>query len=106
LNRQYQSLYAIGKVTKAFGVKGEVVVRPMTASPARFRKLKDVFIGKDASGTHKLAVEYARVEPRGVRLKFTEVQGRTDAENIVGSLIFVDEWSRRRERTSFTISWD
>ncbi|HCV44216.1 MAG TPA: 16S rRNA processing protein RimM [Bacteroidetes bacterium] len=94
MNRQHQTLYAIGKVSKAFGVRGEVVVRPMTESSARFKKLKDAYLGREERDVHKLNVEYARVDPKGVRLKFAETQNRTEAESLVGSLIFVDEQHR------------
>ena len=94
MNRQHQTLYAIGKVSKAFGVKGEVVVRRMTESPERFKKLKHVYLGEEESKTQKLTVEYARVDPKGVRLKFAETQDRTDAEALVGALLFVDEQHR------------
>jgi 16S rRNA processing protein RimM len=94
LSLEHQTLYAIGKVSKAFGVKGEVVVRPMTESPARFKKLKDIFLGREETDAHKLTVEYARIDARGVRLKFAETENRTEAEGLVGSLIFVDEQHR------------
>lgn len=94
MSRHHQTLYAIGKVSKAFGVRGEVVVRPMTESPARFKKLKDVYLGREESDAHRRTVEYANIDARGVRLKFAETVNRTEAERLVGSLVFVDEEHR------------
>ena len=91
MSRHPQSLYAIGKVEKTFGIKGEVIVRPMTESPDRFRKLKRAYLGRQESDVNTLTVEYARVNSRGVRLKFLEIPDRTRAEEVVGSLIFVNE---------------
>ena len=86
-----ETLYAVGKVEKAFGIKGEVIVKPMTESPDRFRKLKRAYVGKREQDARKVTVEYARVDARGVRLKFVEAPERTSAHALVGSLIFVDE---------------
>lgn len=94
MSRKQPVLYAIGKVSKAFGLKGEVIIRPMTESPARFKKLKRVFLGRDEGETKEITVEYARVDARGVRLKFVDVPDRTSVEPLVGSLIFVDEEHR------------
>ena len=92
--RKSQTLYAIGKVSKAFGIKGEVVVKPMTENPARFKKLKQVHVGRRSDETSVCMIEHVQVEPRGVRLKILGTSDRTGAEKFVGSLIFVDEEQR------------
>lgn len=89
-----RTLYAVGKVEKAFGIKGELIVKPMTESPARFKKLKQAYLGRQENEVRKLNVEYARVDARGVRLRFLEAQDRTSASALVGSLIFVNESQR------------
>ena len=89
-----QTLYAIGKISKAFGIKGEVVVKPMTENPARFKKLKQVHIGRRSDETNVCTIEYVQVEPRGVRIKFLGTIDRTSAEHFVGSLVFVGEEQR------------
>jgi 16S rRNA processing protein RimM len=94
LSRSSQTLYAIGKVTKAFGIKGEVVVQPMTESVARFKKLKRVFLGRQGSETVECKIECAQTEARGVRLRFEKCTDRTSAEALVGYLLFVDEEQR------------
>lgn len=86
-----QALFAVGQITKAFGIKGEVVVRPMTASPERFKRLKRVFIGNAPDNVKEVAVEYAKVEDRGVRVRFHDLTDRTSVERFVGALLFVDE---------------
>lgn len=86
-----RSLVAIGKIVKAFGIRGDVVILPMTDNIARFKKLKRVFVG--ASGTAALEMQIAamQIEQRGVRLRFANAPDRTAAEKLVGSLLFVDE---------------
>jgi len=88
------SLYAIGRVVKAFGIKGEVVVQPMTDSVSRFKKLKRVFVGLDEAGAREVAVEFVRMGTRGVRIKLHSIESRSAAEECVGSLLFVDEADR------------
>jgi 16S rRNA processing protein RimM len=81
-------------VTKAFGIKGEVVVQPMTESVARFKKLKRVYVGKQGGETVEHKIECAQAEARGVRVRFEDCTDRTRAEALVGSLLFVDEEQR------------
>jgi len=85
------TLYAVGKLVKAFGIKGEVVVLLMTENPARFQKLKQVYVGRTEAEAQKLRIEYARVDARGVRVKFGGKPDRTSVEELIGSLVYVDE---------------
>ena len=91
-----RALYAVGKVVKVFGIRGEVVVQPMTDSLERFKKLRTVFVGRDDDNAVASEVEHVRVESRGVRLKFAGTNDRTAAGRFVGSLIFVGEADRVR----------
>jgi 16S rRNA processing protein RimM len=87
-------LFAVGEFVKAFGIRGEIVVRPMTDSVQRLGKLQKVFVGPSAETARETAVEYTRVERRGVRVKLLHVDDRVAAERIVGALLFVDERNR------------
>jgi 16S rRNA processing protein RimM len=89
-----QTLFAIGKVSKAFGLRGDIVVTPMTENPARFKKLKHIFLGRRPDQVSKFTVQRVHVEQRGVRVKLVETPDRTSAERLTGSLMFVDEEQR------------
>jgi len=90
-------LYAVGKVVKAFGIKGEVVVESMTSAAGRFKALKSVFVGRNDRDVESSTVEYVRVEGRkGVRVKLSSVQSRNDAELLVGAYVFVQKNDRVR----------
>jgi 16S rRNA processing protein RimM len=89
-----ESFLTIGTIVKAFGIRGEIVVRAYTDSTARFRRLKEVYLGPDAAASAPRRVERAAVETRGVRLKLAGIDDRTAAEMLVGSLLFVDERHR------------
>ena len=82
---------AIGKVVKVFGLRGEVIVSPMTDNVARYKKLKQVFLGANETGAVEVDVASIHIQPRGVRLKLAHVSDRNAAEAIIGDLLFVKE---------------
>lgn len=86
-----RTLLAVGKIVKAFGVRGDIAILPMTDNPGRFKKLKRVFVGRNDTDVHETAAVAAVVDTRGVRLRLAGVNTRTDAEKLVGALLFVDE---------------
>lgn len=86
-----RSLIAIGKIIKAHGIRGDLVILPMTNNPARFKKLKNVFVGATQSSVRETSVSDVAVESRGVRLRLDVASDRTAAELLVGCLLFVDE---------------
>jgi len=91
-----RELLAVGRIEKAFGIKGEVIVDPMTDSPDRFRTLKRIYIGAVDADVRESAIERSSAEPRGVRVKLKGIETRTQAEHIVGFLLFIDETNRIR----------
>lgn len=89
-------LFAIGKIVKAFGILGDVIVRPMTGAPARFRTLKRVYLGASPLAVQEKRIEYASVGLRGVRLRLKGVTDRTAAAELRGLFLFVDVQRRLR----------
>lgn len=89
-------LYAVGRIVKAHGVKGEIVVQAMTNSLQRFVKLKRAFIGRVSKDVRPVRIENASVGGRGVRVKLAEINDRTTAEGLRGEIIFVDKEERIR----------
>jgi 16S rRNA processing protein RimM len=90
------TLYAVGRVVKAFGIKGEIIVRPLTSSPDRFRRLRSVLVGKNEATTVPAKIDLAYIGQRGVRLKLATTSTRTEAEKLVGAFLFVDRRDRLR----------
>ena len=86
-----RQLVAVGMIVKGFGIRGHVVVQPMTDMPARFSRLKTVWMGKDTHHVTRQGVELAVIEPRGVRLKLEGIDDRTAADALRGTLLFVAE---------------
>jgi 16S rRNA processing protein RimM len=89
-------LYAVGTIVKAIGIAGEVAVQPMTDFPARFRKLRVLWMGGDSGSAAETVVEKAVVSPRGIRLKLKGIDDRNAAERIRGKILFVDEAHRAK----------
>ncbi len=86
----------MGSIVKAFGVHGEVVIRPMTDSPARFRALKKVLLGDRHGNVRPCLLKHVSIDPRGVRAKLEGIDTRTAAEAIVGSILYVEPAARVR----------
>jgi len=84
-------LMAVGAIVKAIGVRGEVIVKPMTDFPGRLRRARTLWVGADTHGVREMRVERVAVAPRGIRLKLGGIGDRTAAEALRGSILFIDE---------------
>jgi 16S rRNA processing protein RimM len=96
-----EGLIAIGRIVKAFGVHGDVVVKSMTDDPERFTETHRVFLGRygDAiAGTgsvvEETTIESVQIDGRGVRLHLASVPDRTAAEKSVGLLVMIPNEER------------
>lgn len=91
-----RDLVAVGSIVKAFGIKGELVVEPLTDVPERFRSLRRVYLASEAAargaeGGDAVVTEVTAVtiEPRGIRMKVACAPDRTAAEGLVGLLVMI-----------------
>jgi 16S rRNA processing protein RimM len=94
LSPDVRELLAIGRIEKAFGVKGELIIDPMTDSTVRFQHARSVFLGRKDSDVREGTIEHVSVDRRGVRAKLRGVDTRTSAEALVGLLVFVNRANR------------
>ncbi len=79
----------IGQVVKAQGLSGEVKVKPLTDDPARFAKLTQALVKRDA-GFVPVAVEYVREHQDFVYLRLDGAADRDQAEAQRGWELYVD----------------
>jgi 16S rRNA processing protein RimM len=86
-----QKLLAVGSVTKPFGIKGDLIVQPLTDVPGRFRARRRVHMGRDDKTTESRVIEQAVADGRGVRLKLKGIDNRTAAEKVRGHILYVEE---------------
>jgi 16S rRNA processing protein RimM len=89
-DRQRQFI-AVGSIAKAHGVRGEVVIRLLTDSSARFRGLKRAWLGATDRSAVEVTIEHADIQTRGVRMKLSTINSREEAEQSRGQLLFVEE---------------
>jgi 16S rRNA processing protein RimM len=87
---------AVGRIVKAFGIKGEVVVEPLTDDPERFRKLRRAYLGGSPEKTTQVTVTVGPIEPRGIRLRIGGVEDRATAGRLAGKYLFVSPQERLR----------
>lgn len=89
-----RSLYAVGRVIKPFGIRGDLVVQAMSGVPNRFQNLRSVLVGDSAESAIPSLVERSEIGPHGMRVKLSCANTRSEAEEMVGSMIFVEEKDR------------
>lgn len=74
----------IGEIIKAQGIKGEIKVKPLTDDPARFAKLKILYISGVPHRTEAMRID------RFVYIKLAGVDDRNAAQQLVGKTIDID----------------
>lgn len=80
---------AIGKISGAFGIKGEVKIVRWTDSLERFGLLKSVWVGVDSGNARQFVVEGARNAGKSVALKLSSVETRSAAEQLTNQLVLI-----------------
>lgn len=84
-----KELLAVGLVTRAHGVKGEVAVRPLTEVESRFQPGSILLLGP--AGERVLTVGSVRGPHHGrLLVRFREVSGRDEADALRGQPLLVD----------------
>jgi 16S rRNA processing protein RimM len=76
----------VGKITRPFGIKGEVRVLPITDDPARYVDMNAVYIG---GHKRRVALEYAKVGNRYVIVKLEGCDAVEDADRLRDELLYV-----------------
>lgn len=86
------ALAIVGLIRNAQGIRGEVVIEPLTDAPdAVFASGRRVFAGAQVGSRaedRSLTVESSRPFKGGVMVKFNEVTSRNDAELLRGLYLF------------------
>ncbi|MFR1565990.1 MAG: ribosome maturation factor RimM [Christensenellales bacterium] len=75
----------IGQIVKAVGIRGEIKIKPITDDPARFRRLKIVYI---KSKPYK--IESCRFDGDYVVFKLSGISDRNAAEELRNFFIEID----------------
>ncbi len=80
----------IGRIGRVRGVKGEMVVIPLTDDPDRFFGLKNIMISKRES-TREFHIEGARKLAGRILLKLQEIQTPEEAKYLVGGFVEIEK---------------
>jgi 16S rRNA processing protein RimM len=89
LNPDAHTWYAVGLIVKAFGIRGEMVVKPMTGDLQRFETLRSVLVGPTGETAIPYTVTGVQLGGSGIRITLAEVPDRTAAEQFRGKFLFV-----------------
>ena len=84
------STVCIGRIFKSRGVKGEVLVLPLTSSPKRFEDISRVYIKLDEE-VKEFTIDYFRPYGRTVILKFHGIDSPEDAKRLHGRELMIPE---------------
>ncbi len=82
-------LALVGRIGRAHGLRGELVVQPETDRPERFVKLRSVYVGPTEARATTVQIESARVATAGVLVKLAGIGSRTEAETLRGQQMFI-----------------
>lgn len=92
--KSVESLITVGRVVQSRGVRGEVVVYPLSDDPSRFHDFGSVLAIDKAGATSELVVSAVDVRTRHGRqeviLQFEGVDSREASDALKGSTLFVD----------------
>lgn len=84
-------MIAIGRITRAQGLRGEVNIEPLTDDPGRFSLLERVTVEKSDGLAQVMKIEKARVVKQRVILKLSDLTNRTEAEAWRGAEIKIPQ---------------
>ncbi|MEK7264157.1 MAG: ribosome maturation factor RimM [Bacteroidota bacterium] len=87
-------LIAVGKILHCVGLRGGIKILPLTSSPKRFSEIKNCFIGKTNENVSPMRIAKVEHRIKDTLLYFEDFLSRTDAESLVGKLLFVPESER------------
>ena len=81
--------FAIGKIVKSWGLKGDLVVQPFTDRPERFKALKKVWVGTAGSDVSLFQLGETLVNGRAIHLRLRQICTRDAADALVGKYLYV-----------------
>jgi len=79
-----------GRVVRAHGIRGEVVVEPLSEDPSRFAPGSSLLIGDPDGAPAEMRVRASRPHQGRLLVLFDGIEDRNGAEALRGSLISID----------------
>ncbi|MBC8181935.1 16S rRNA processing protein RimM [candidate division KSB1 bacterium] len=78
---------SIGIITKAHGIKGEVLVSSLTDNPEQFETLKHLFITRQDGNRSEISIQQVRGKNDRFIIKISGIDNRNQAESLQKCLI-------------------
>lgn len=91
---------------KAHGVRGEVIVAPITDDPGRFAPGNTVLIGRSPEATSPISVTASRPHQSRLIVTFDGPTDRDGADRLRGSLLFVPAEERKPLPDGEDVWWE
>jgi len=85
------SLLSIGKIVGAHGINGVVKVFSYAESTARYRSGAPLYLRDSRGNEFALKVVWAKPHAKTLLLSLEGIRNRSQAENLIGSELFVDK---------------
>jgi len=80
---------AVGKISGAVGLKGEIKITRWSDSVERFTQLQKVWIGHDSENSREFAVEEVRINGKNTVVRLGGVVTRSAAEQLKDQLMLI-----------------
>lgn len=84
-----QEYLLIGEITKPQGVQGELKLRPITCDPSRFENMDYAFL-REGEDYRRVKISVRRAGADAVFLRMEGVNTRNDAEEMRGTMLYID----------------
>lgn len=85
------NLYALGTVSRPYGVRGQFKFKPFIEHKRRLLTLKNIFIGPSEKDAKQYEVTEVRFSRDGIIFRLLEISNREAAKQINSQLLFVSE---------------
>ena len=81
--------FYLGKITRKFSFKGELIIFLDTDSPSTYYDLKNVYVKEDDSYLPYFISEISKYKNNSIRVKFEDVENESMASDLINKEIFL-----------------
>jgi 16S rRNA processing protein RimM len=85
------NFFCLGKISKTFGYRGQVIVICNTAAPEKYEKLEFVFVQIQHERVPFFITEFNLQFRNSIALKFEDIDSSEDAQKLLGCLVYILE---------------
>ena len=81
--------FYLGKITRKFSFKGELIIFLDTDSPSAYYALKKVYVKEDDSYLPYFISDISKYKNNSIRVKFEDIENESMASNLINKEIFL-----------------